>query len=375
MKNKITENQTDNVQSETQARKITRRDLLRAGGTLAAAGVGTLAADSAIARHSKKSKSSKTEVTGNYFPQRHFHPDIDIAGKTAVITGASRGIGRAAAEALVARGVNVIGTSRDITTMPGGGAAGVDYRNLDITDSTSINAFIGGLTPSVDILINNAGRFVVGATTPLPTTQIGFYMDAMNLGMQTNYLGHVELTQKMLGYMSALATGSDYSRILFTVSGIGYTVGGTDHGYDLNGASFFHNYTAGKRSTLAFANSLRATLRRSTFPPLNNIKVTTINPVAINTDLDGEDRMIFTDSDITAYAPLLALLHAAFDVAVPAELVGEAYAQLVSMNDPDPNVAAGSENKALALAGRNENVEEQMRLENEEAGFRIVRGK
>ena len=107
-----------------------------------------------------------------------FEPQIVLSGKLAVITGASRGIGRAVGEALVALGVDVIGTSRNPASVANPPA--FPLLSLDIADPASVLAFRGALLGHrrfarhgrVDILVNNAGRFVVGQIIPLPPTDI-----------------------------------------------------------------------------------------------------------------------------------------------------------------------------------------------------------
>ena len=69
--------------------------------------------------------------------------------KTALVTGAARGIGRAAAEALRKAGCKVIGLDSD----QGGDAGDVVY---DLTDIAGIGAMVEALG-AVDILVNNAG--------------------------------------------------------------------------------------------------------------------------------------------------------------------------------------------------------------------------
>ena len=81
--------------------------------------------------------------------------DYDISGKTAVITGASSGIGAATARALMAAGVKVAGGARRVDRLE------TDVRlELDVTDPASAERFVaeaveqlGGL----NILFNNAG--------------------------------------------------------------------------------------------------------------------------------------------------------------------------------------------------------------------------
>ena len=77
---------------------------------------------------------------------------------TAIVTGATSGIGEAIAETLIARGFRVIGTSRNTSAVVDP-ITGVDYRDLDLTDPSSIRAFVDGLADvDVDVLINNAGE-------------------------------------------------------------------------------------------------------------------------------------------------------------------------------------------------------------------------
>lgn len=88
----------------------------------------------------------------------------------AVVTGGSRGLGRALAEGLAARGATVAATSRDVRHLEDvvAGAPGVMPVAMDLTDPGSIDhaaALIGERLGRVDLLVNNAG--VLGGTGPL----------------------------------------------------------------------------------------------------------------------------------------------------------------------------------------------------------------
>jgi len=130
----------------------------------------------------------------------------DLAGKTALVTGASRGLGRHFAELLARSGVRVVLAARDSgalaavhsTIEDAGGDASVVA--LDVTDKASVAAAIASVPGSLDILVNNAGVSTAGPALALEEEDWDRVVD-------TNLKGSFLVAQAAARRMSEEKTG------------------------------------------------------------------------------------------------------------------------------------------------------------------------
>lgn len=189
--------------------------------------------------------------------------------RTALVTGASSGIGRATAAALVARGYRVLGTSRNPGALaPEQRATGVEYLALDLADDGSIEALAGPLK-GVDVLVNNAGESQSGPFEELPG-------EALRRLFQVNVLGPVRLTQLALPGMR----GRGYGRVVM--------VGSMLASFPL---AYRSSYVASKAALKGFSNGARHEL--SPF----GVWLTTVEPGSISTGIsERRTRYVGPDS-------------------------------------------------------------------------------
>ncbi len=124
--------------------------------------------------------------------------------RVALVTGSTRGIGRAIAEQLAARGLEVIVTGRDAAQgAEVARAVGGRFHELDVADPASIERFAVGLG-GLDVLVNNAGA-----------TFDGFDAGVARRTLDVNFVGTMRLTDRLL---PVLRPGA---RIVMVSSGMG----------------------------------------------------------------------------------------------------------------------------------------------------------
>ncbi|HEY0125967.1 MAG TPA: SDR family oxidoreductase [Blastococcus sp.] len=139
--------------------------------------------------------------------------DLDLSGRRAIVTGASRGIGRAVAMALAAEGARVALVARDEQRLAEAAAAVREHgspvlvRPADTRDDASVRAMVADVAEAwggVDILVNAAARPASSAPAPaladLPD-------DALREEFETKVLGYLRCARASAPHMVAAGWG------------------------------------------------------------------------------------------------------------------------------------------------------------------------
>ncbi|XP_077241929.1 short-chain dehydrogenase TIC 32, chloroplastic-like [Tasmannia lanceolata] len=215
---------------------------------------------------------------------------IDGSGLTAIVTGASNGIGTETARVLALRGVHVIMAVRNVKS---GGevrekiiaeipSAKVDVMELDLSSKASVRKFASEFKSRglpLNILINNAGIMA----TPYKLSE-----DGIEMQFATNHIGHFLLTHLLLDTMKETAKNSKIEGKIINVSSDG-------HGFasrsgipfdleKLNDKPGYNGLTAYGRSKLAnilHANELARRLKEEGV----DITANSLHPGSIQTTL------------------------------------------------------------------------------------------
>ena len=198
--------------------------------------------------------------------------DPGIRGKTAIVTGGSRGIGRAIVELLAAEGADVTFFFRDnaaaADAVVGAGkttGAKIAALKVDVRDSAACAGAVATVAERcgrIDILVNNAG---VTRDNPLAA----FEDDDVAAVLDTNVTGVFNVTRAVVPYMTAQRSGT-----IVNLSSVSGDKGGRGQ----------TNYAASKGAINAFTRALAVELAP------RKIRVNGVAPGVIDTEMSLEVR-------------------------------------------------------------------------------------
>jgi NAD(P)-dependent dehydrogenase (short-subunit alcohol dehydrogenase family) len=199
---------------------------------------------------------------------------MKIEGATALVTGANRGIGKAFAEELVARGAaKVYAGVRDVAGVADGRLVPIQ---LDVTDPARVRDVAAELS-DVDLVVNNAG--IGRPAPPLSAT-----LEDARQELEVNYLSLVSMTEAFAPVIAA-NDGGAFVNMLSIVSWAA--------------APAIATYSASKAAAWSYSNSSRIELKRY------GIEVLGVHVGYVDTDL-------IASFDVDKIAPRLVAT-AAFD--------------------------------------------------------------
>jgi NADP-dependent 3-hydroxy acid dehydrogenase YdfG len=193
-----------------------------------------------------------------------------LEGKVAAITGASSGIGEAAAQALVREGAKVSLAARrkeridELATRLGSEGAEAIAIETDVTDEEQAGAFIADTNErlgGLDILINNAGVMLLGPVAGAPTEQ-------WRQMLEVNLLGLLYCTHAALPIMGEAGSGH-----IVNVSSVAGRTAGAGSGV----------YNMTKWGVVGFSEALRQECGHA------NVRTTVIEPGWVDTELQGHN--------------------------------------------------------------------------------------
>lgn len=208
----------------------------------------------------------------------------NLKGKKAIITGGSRGLGKATAIAFANQGIDVAITGRNeeqlVATVNELKSLGVNatYAVFDIGNYDEVKKGIQEIMNTfntVDILVNNAGIAAFGSFLEMEVNQ-------WQSIIQTNVMGMYYVTKEVLPHLIANNQGD-----IFNVSS---TAG-------LAGNPNTSAYSASKFAVIGMSESLMKEVRK------NNIRVCTLTPSTIASDMSIQLGIASKDSTETVLQP------------------------------------------------------------------------
>jgi short-subunit dehydrogenase len=242
-------------------------------------------------------------------------------GKRTLITGISKGIGRAIAAALSTRGYEVLGTSRAPDGIPPERRIpGVRYLPLDMTDFRSIDRLVR-ITGPVDVLINNAGASQIGPVEEAPVSLVRSLFEL-------NLLGVIYLTRKFLPSMRERRCGT-----IVNISSLAGRLG----------VPFSSIYSATKHGLDGYAKGLRSEVKRF------GVRVVNVCPYGIASGIVPE-RHFRDDSPYLGMISGILRIRARASARAPGpELVAKKVVKILGKRNPRFSYVVGGLSPLLAL--------------------------
>jgi NAD(P)-dependent dehydrogenase (short-subunit alcohol dehydrogenase family) len=250
---------------------------------------------------------------------------MDDAARSALITGASAGIGRACAEALHAAGWAVTGASRRGTA-----PAGCTGLAMDVDDDESVRAGVAGMLEQrgrIDALVAAAGWGLAGAVEQCPIAEA-------KSQLETNFWGCVRVVQQVLPSMRASGGG----RIVLLSS-----IGG------LIGIPFQAFYSASKFALEGFGEALAYEV--ASF----GVQVTLVEPGNVSTDFTASRRRSAAAADPlygSAFTKALGVMEHDEANGVPAAEVATVVRRVLESPHPPRRVSAGKPTERIGLLAK-----------------------
>ncbi|MBN9061899.1 MAG: oxidoreductase [Rhizobiales bacterium 65-9] len=209
----------------------------------------------------------------------------DLKDRVAVVTGASRGVGRAVALELGRRGAHVVALARTVGALEeldddiravGGATTLVPVNLTDFDALDRLGAALNERWGKLDILVGNAG--LLGPITPLGHVQPKQWDDVMALNVTANW--------RLIRSLDPLLKLSDAGRVAMISSGAARSA-----------RAYWGPYSVSKAALEAMARTYAAETKETT-----NIRVTLVNPGPIRTRMraaamPGEDPMTLKTPD------------------------------------------------------------------------------
>ncbi|XP_050378729.1 short-chain dehydrogenase TIC 32, chloroplastic-like isoform X7 [Argentina anserina] len=216
---------------------------------------------------------------------------VDGTGLTAIVTGASSGIGVETARVLALRGVHVVMAVRNMNAgtdvreeiLKENSNAKIDVMELDLSSMASVRKFAAEYNSKglpLNILINNAG---------VMATPFKFSQDNIELQFATNHLGHFLLTNRLLETMKRTSRESSTEGRIVNVASLGHKFGYREgiRFDDINNESRHNKYRAYNQSKLANILHANELARRLKIKQEEGVEITanSLHPGEICTNL------------------------------------------------------------------------------------------